>query len=167
MSDTKSEDHYDNKDQLMDDEDAKCSDPEKKDPSTYEEQEEEALKKKYGGLKPKRPPLISKDQAFFDSADWALGKGIQKSKGPFVALRPKLQPSPHHHIRSRRSTYALEADDEGHEESNDSCTLSDKDQSRNGQSEDVHPDNPSHCEETKLPGEHEYVYTSTKVPFPG
>jgi hypothetical protein len=34
------------------------------------------LKKKYGGLLPKKPPLISKDheRAFFDSADWALGK---------------------------------------------------------------------------------------------
>nr|AFK36048.1 unknown [Lotus japonicus] len=32
--------------------------------------------KKYGGLVPKKKPLISKDneRAFFDSADWALCK---------------------------------------------------------------------------------------------
>nr|GMD27497.1 uncharacterized protein LOC109166242 isoform X2 [Ipomoea batatas] len=38
--------------------------------------EEEVIKKKYGGLLAKKPPLISKDheRAFFDSADWALGK---------------------------------------------------------------------------------------------
>ncbi|KAL9389339.1 hypothetical protein Peur_017944 [Populus x canadensis] len=32
--------------------------------------------KKYGGLAPKKKPLISKDheRAFFDSADWALCK---------------------------------------------------------------------------------------------
>lgn len=43
---------------------------------------------------PKKPPLISKDheRAFFDSADWALGKqGAEKPKGPLEALRPKLQ----------------------------------------------------------------------------
>ncbi|KAL8532480.1 hypothetical protein ACS0TY_008898 [Phlomoides rotata] len=81
--------------------------------------EEEVIKKKYGGLLPKKPPLISKDheRAFFDSADWALGKvitrfsftyvewkshnfalyitqvGAQKSKGPLEALRPKLEVS--------------------------------------------------------------------------
>ncbi|XP_057810822.1 uncharacterized protein LOC131025192 isoform X2 [Salvia miltiorrhiza] len=63
--------------------------------------EEEVIKKKYGGLLAKKPPLISKDheRAFFDSADWALGK---KSKGPIEALlQPKLQPSPHHQARSR------------------------------------------------------------------
>ncbi|OIW04773.1 hypothetical protein TanjilG_08656 [Lupinus angustifolius] len=43
-------------------------------PSSH--QEEEVIKKKYGGLIPKKPPLISKDheRAYFDSADWALGK---------------------------------------------------------------------------------------------
>ncbi|KAJ6290510.1 hypothetical protein OIU78_026282 [Salix suchowensis] len=57
-------------------------------------QEDEAVKKKYGGIMPKKPPLISKDheRAFFDSADWALGKqGAEKPKGPLEALRPKLQ----------------------------------------------------------------------------
>uniref|UniRef100_M1BPH6 Negatively light-regulated protein n=1 Tax=Solanum tuberosum TaxID=4113 RepID=M1BPH6_SOLTU len=43
---------------------------------------------------PKKPLLISKDheRAYFDSADWALGKqGVEKPKGPLEALRPKLQ----------------------------------------------------------------------------
>ncbi|PIN24066.1 hypothetical protein CDL12_03187 [Handroanthus impetiginosus] len=77
-------------------------------------QEEEIIKKKYGGLLPKKPPLISKDneRAFFDSADWALGKvGAQKSKGPLEALRPKLEPTPHQQVRSR-SHYAPADDSE-------------------------------------------------------
>jgi hypothetical protein len=60
------------------------------------QQQEEAIKKKFGGLIPKKPPLISKDheRAYFDSADWALGKqGVAKPKGPLEALRPKLQVS--------------------------------------------------------------------------
>ncbi|XP_021737368.1 uncharacterized protein LOC110720348 [Chenopodium quinoa] len=63
-------------------------------PSTQEQ--EATLKKKYGGIVPKKPPLISKDheRAYFDSADWALGKqGVEKPKGPLEALRPKLQPT--------------------------------------------------------------------------
>ncbi|KAI7734848.1 hypothetical protein M8C21_025476 [Ambrosia artemisiifolia] len=59
-------------------------------------QQEEEVKKKYGGIVPKKPPLISKDheRAYFDSADWALGKqGVEKPKGPLEALRPKLQPT--------------------------------------------------------------------------
>ncbi|GMP25870.1 hypothetical protein CsSME_00043777 [Camellia sinensis var. sinensis] len=57
------------------------------------QQEEEAVKSKYG---PKKPPLICKDheRAYFDSADWALGKqGGEKPKGPLKALQPKLQPT--------------------------------------------------------------------------
>ncbi|XP_042412288.1 uncharacterized protein LOC122001553 isoform X2 [Zingiber officinale] len=71
------------------------------------EQEEEVIKKKYGGIVPKKPPLISKDheRAYFDSADWALGKGAEKPKGPLEALRPKLQPT-QQQTRSRRSAYA-------------------------------------------------------------
>ncbi|KAL8213708.1 hypothetical protein R6Q57_003157 [Mikania cordata] len=60
------------------------------------EKEEEVIKKKYGGVVPKKPPLICKDheRAYFDSADWALGKqGVEKPKGPPEALRPKLQPT--------------------------------------------------------------------------
>ncbi|KAL2461530.1 cAMP-regulated phosphoprotein 19-related protein [Abeliophyllum distichum] len=65
-------------------------------PMSSTQQEEEAVKKKYGGIMPKKPPLISKDheRAYFDSADWALGKqGVEKPKGPLEALRPKLQPT--------------------------------------------------------------------------
>ncbi|KAF1869307.1 hypothetical protein Lal_00018400 [Lupinus albus] len=79
-----------------------------------DQMKEEAIKKKYGGLIPKKPPLISKDheRAYFDSADWALGKqGAQKPKGPLEALRPKLQPT-QQHARSRRSAYAPADDSE-------------------------------------------------------
>ncbi|KAF5749978.1 hypothetical protein HS088_TW03G00306 [Tripterygium wilfordii] len=72
--------------------DGNCQEYEKSMPSSKEE--EAALKKKYGGIVPKKPPLISKDheRAYFDSADWALGKqGVAKPKGPLEALRPKLQ----------------------------------------------------------------------------
>ncbi|XP_039031067.1 uncharacterized protein LOC120165662 isoform X2 [Hibiscus syriacus] len=91
-------------------------------------EEEEAIKKKYGGLLPKKPTLISEnhDRAFFDSADWALGKqGAQKPKGPLEALRPKLQPTPHQQMRSRRSAYAPAADDNDEVSSSEdqSCTL--------------------------------------------
>lgn len=64
--------------------------------------------KKYGGLAPKKKPLISKDheRAFFDSADWALckqGAGVnQKSTVAIETLRPKLQRTPHHPLPPRR-----------------------------------------------------------------
>ncbi|CAN1313766.1 hypothetical protein LINPERPRIM_LOCUS29063 [Linum perenne] len=78
-------------------------------------QEEQILKSKYGGILPKKKPLISKDheRAFFDSADWALGKGAQKPKGPLEALRPKLQPTRQQSSRSRRSAYAPGNEEEG------------------------------------------------------
>ncbi|KAL2552934.1 cAMP-regulated phosphoprotein 19-related protein [Forsythia ovata] len=85
-------------------------DSEKSMPST--QQEEEAVKKKYGGIMPKKPPLISKDheRAYFDSADWALGKqGVEKPKGPLEALRPKLQPT-QQQTRYRKSPYAPSLD---------------------------------------------------------
>ncbi|XP_073024901.1 uncharacterized protein [Primulina eburnea] len=84
--------------------DGAMEDADKSMPSTHPE--EEAVKKKYGGIIPKKPPLISKDheRAYFDSADWALGKlvfiditwpqqGVEKPEGPLEALRPKLQPT--------------------------------------------------------------------------
>eukprot|EP00262_Sarcandra_glabra_P020252 TRINITY_DN797_c0_g1_i1.p1 TRINITY_DN797_c0_g1~~TRINITY_DN797_c0_g1_i1.p1 ORF type:complete len:144 (-),score=39.54 TRINITY_DN797_c0_g1_i1:227-658(-) len=83
------------------------------------QEEEEKMKKKYGGMLPKKPPLISKDheRAFFDSADWALGKQGgpvgQKPKGPLEALRPKLQPTPQQQVRSRRSAYAPSDGEDG------------------------------------------------------
>ncbi|XP_051145617.1 uncharacterized protein LOC127261345 [Andrographis paniculata] len=78
-------------------------------------QEEEVIKKKYGGIMPKKPPLISKDheRAYFDSADWALGKqGVEKPKGPLEALRPKLQPT-QQQTRYRKSPYAPSEGEEG------------------------------------------------------
>ncbi|KAI8534521.1 hypothetical protein RHMOL_Rhmol10G0096500 [Rhododendron molle] len=78
------------------------------------QQEEEAVKKKYGGIMPKKTPLISKDheRAFFDSADWALRKqGVEKPKGPLEELRPKLQPT-QQQTRYRKSHYAP-SDEEG------------------------------------------------------
>ncbi|KAK4756800.1 hypothetical protein SAY87_006927 [Trapa incisa] len=79
------------------------------------QEEEDAVRKKYGGIVPKKPPLISKDheRAYFDSADWALGKhGGQKPKGPLEALRPKLQPT-QQQTRYRKSPYAPSDEEEG------------------------------------------------------
>lgn len=76
------------------------------------EEQESVLKKKYGGVIPKKPPLISKDheRAYFDSADWALGKeGKMPGQNPepmIEALRPKLEPTPHQPLPSRRASYA-------------------------------------------------------------
>ncbi|KAJ1282386.1 hypothetical protein BS78_03G047900 [Paspalum vaginatum] len=81
------------------------------------QQQEEAIKKKFGGLMPKKPPLISKDheRAYFDSADWALGKqGVAKPKGPLEALRPKLQPThQQQQQRSRRTIYTSSENEDG------------------------------------------------------
>ncbi|CAN1187798.1 hypothetical protein LINPERPRIM_LOCUS32051 [Linum perenne] len=79
-----------------------------------ENQEEQIIRSKYGGILPKKKPLISKDheRAFFDSADWALGKQGAKPKGPLEALRPKLQPTRQQQSRSRRSAYAHSNEDE-------------------------------------------------------
>ncbi|KAK6142783.1 hypothetical protein DH2020_023131 [Rehmannia glutinosa] len=85
---------------------------------------EEAVKKKYGGILPKKPPLISKDheRAYFDSADWALGKqGVEKPKGPLEALRPKLQEAlmkerrypTQQQTRYRKSPYAPSEGEDG------------------------------------------------------
>ncbi|ONM01731.1 cAMP-regulated phosphoprotein 19-related protein [Zea mays] len=54
------------------------------------------------------------ERAYFDSADWALGKqgGVpNKPKGPLEALRPKLQPT-QQNARARRTSYAS-ADSDG------------------------------------------------------
>ncbi|TVU02189.1 hypothetical protein EJB05_23249 [Eragrostis curvula] len=80
------------------------------------QEEEAAIKKKYGGVLPRKTPLISKDheRAYFDSADWALGKqgGVpNKPKGPLEALRPKLQPT-QQNARARRTSYASADNDE-------------------------------------------------------
>lgn len=70
--------------------------------------EEASMGKKYGGLVPKKKPLISKDheRAFFDSADWALckqGAGEnKKSTAAVETLRPKLKRTPHQQLPPRR-----------------------------------------------------------------
>ncbi|XP_059448885.1 uncharacterized protein LOC132180058 [Corylus avellana] len=115
-------------------EDPKALDQNDENPMPSPQQEEEIIKKKYGGLLPRKPPLISKDheRAFFDSADWALGKqGAQKPKGPLEALRPKLQPTPHQQVRSRRSAYAPADDggDSGEVDDGNDITISSEDQS--------------------------------------
>lgn len=72
--------------------------------------------KKYGGLVPKKKPLISKDheRAFFDSADWALGKqggGFDQNSRKIVeSLRPKLQPTPHQRLPPRRPSCTSHTD---------------------------------------------------------
>jgi len=87
--------------------------------STFCYAQEQVIKKKFGGLIPKKPPLISKDheRAYFDSADWALGKsgqqGVAKPKGPLEALRPKLQPTRQHQQRSRSSIYSSSENEDG------------------------------------------------------
>ncbi|KAI5647198.1 hypothetical protein M9H77_33203 [Catharanthus roseus] len=84
-------------------------------PMPPSQEEEAAIKKKYGGIMPKKPPLISKDheRAYFDSADWALGKqGVEKPKGPLEALRPKLQPT-QQQTRYRKSPCAPSEGEDG------------------------------------------------------
>ncbi|GAU28611.1 hypothetical protein TSUD_55550 [Trifolium subterraneum] len=63
------------------------------------QQQEATLKKKYGGIVPKKPPLISK-------------QGGQKPKGPLEALRPKLQPT-QQQTRYRKSPYAPSGEEGG------------------------------------------------------
>ncbi|KAI5679001.1 hypothetical protein M9H77_09951 [Catharanthus roseus] len=113
--------------------------PETKEDPPCPELEEERIKKKYGGLLRKKHPLISKDHdhAFFDSADWVLGKqGV-----PLEELPPKLQPTPHLQIRSRRSAYAPSSEgngDRGSGSTEDSQEkANDGNSDREGQPEDV------------------------------
>ncbi|XP_066351821.1 uncharacterized protein [Miscanthus floridulus] len=72
--------------------------------------EEEACgEKKYGGIAPKKP-LISKDheRAYFDSADWVLGKQAANSstRAAVESLKPKLKRTPHHQLPPRKPTCA-------------------------------------------------------------
>ncbi|KAH7676521.1 Endosulphine protein, partial [Dioscorea alata] len=75
-----------------------------------QEEEQASMEKKYGGIAPKKKPLISKDnkRAYFDSADWALGKqesnvGLQ-NRVQVESLKPKLQRTPHNQLPPRRPT---------------------------------------------------------------
>ncbi|KAG2647734.1 uncharacterized protein LOC120694919 [Panicum virgatum] len=72
--------------------------------------EEAFVEKKYGGMAPKKP-LISKDEerAYFDSADWVLGKQAANSSGAGAAiesLKPKLKRTPHQQLPPRKPTCA-------------------------------------------------------------
>ncbi|XP_022930501.1 uncharacterized protein LOC111436938 isoform X1 [Cucurbita moschata] len=67
---------------------------------------------RYGGLAPKKKPLISKDheRAFFDSADWALckqGAGLCNSVA-VEKLQPKLQRTPKPQLPPRRPVCTFE-----------------------------------------------------------
>ncbi|XP_035817991.1 uncharacterized protein [Zea mays] len=111
--------------------------------------EEEACgEKKYGGIAPKKKPLISKvaddvwtkeheclarllealmitpthsrrscvcavrmqdhERAYFDSADWVLGKQAANSstRATVESLKPKLKRTPHHQLPPRKPTCA-------------------------------------------------------------
>ncbi|BAH95661.1 uncharacterized protein [Oryza sativa Japonica Group] len=64
---------------------------------------------KYGGITPKKP-LISKDpeRAYFDSADWVLGKQAANgsARAAIESLKPKLKRTPHHQLPPRNPTCA-------------------------------------------------------------
>uniref|UniRef100_K4AGK7 Endosulphine n=3 Tax=Setaria TaxID=4554 RepID=K4AGK7_SETIT len=72
-------------------------------------EEEACVEKKYGGIAPKKP-LISKDheRAYFDSADWVLGKQAANSstRAAVESLKPKLKRTPHHQLPPRKPTCA-------------------------------------------------------------
>ncbi|KAG1371333.1 hypothetical protein COCNU_16G004270 [Cocos nucifera] len=69
------------------------------------QEEKVSLETTYGGIVPKKKPLISKDheRAYFDSADWALGKqGVNRKTGTAIeSLKPKLKRTPHHRLPPR------------------------------------------------------------------
>ncbi|KAJ1283508.1 hypothetical protein BS78_03G133200 [Paspalum vaginatum] len=74
-------------------------------PQREEHQASAAEGNKYGGICAKKP-LINKDhqRAYFDSADWVLGK--QQQGGSTTAagepLKPKLQRTAYHQLPPRR-----------------------------------------------------------------
>ncbi|KAK3126086.1 hypothetical protein QOZ80_7AG0582570 [Eleusine coracana subsp. coracana] len=78
--------------------------------STSSSGEESYTEKKYGGITPKKP-LISKDneRAYFDSADWVLGKQAANNgnaRAAIESLKPKLKRTPHHQLPPRKPTCA-------------------------------------------------------------
>ncbi|CAA6661991.1 unnamed protein product [Spirodela intermedia] len=74
---------------------------------------EATLEKKYGGVRPKKKPLISKGsgRVFFDSADWALCQQGEDTRAAVETLRPKLQPTPHQRLPPRRPACRSVRDD--------------------------------------------------------
>ncbi|XP_047086546.1 uncharacterized protein LOC124698092 [Lolium rigidum] len=77
--------------------------------SSVSMEDEAYVEKKFGGITPKKP-LISKDheRAYFDSADWVLGKqAANSSSRPAVeSLKPKLKRTPHHQLPPRKPACA-------------------------------------------------------------
>ncbi|CAO2184801.1 unnamed protein product [Urochloa humidicola] len=71
------------------------------------QREEASLQSKYGCISPKKP-IIKKDhqRAYFDSADWVLGKQGASSNSATVpateTLKPKLQRTAYHQLPPRR-----------------------------------------------------------------
>ncbi|XP_066308821.1 uncharacterized protein [Miscanthus floridulus] len=73
------------------------------------QREEAPVQSKYGGISPKKP-LINKDheRAYFDSADWVLGKQGASSNSSTTTvpatepLKPKLQRTAYHQLPPRR-----------------------------------------------------------------
>ncbi|XP_072960005.1 uncharacterized protein [Typha angustifolia] len=68
--------------------------------------EEAPVQNKYAGIAPKKPPLIAMDheRAYFDSADWVLGKqGVNNTAVTAIeSLKPKLKRTPHHQLPPRK-----------------------------------------------------------------
>ncbi|CAH2078912.1 unnamed protein product [Thlaspi arvense] len=83
----------------------------KVDESSIAQTQEATLENKYGGLVPKKKPLIAKDpkRAFFDSADWALQKQDANVDERTIAaienLKPKLERTPHKQLPPRGRTF--------------------------------------------------------------
>uniref|UniRef100_A0ACD5XKR9 Uncharacterized protein n=1 Tax=Avena sativa TaxID=4498 RepID=A0ACD5XKR9_AVESA len=78
--------------------------------SSVSVEEEAYVEKKFGGITPKKP-LISKDheRAYFDSADWVLGKqaaSSSTSRAAVESLKPKLKRTPHHQLPPRKPACA-------------------------------------------------------------
>ncbi|XP_051181605.1 uncharacterized protein [Lolium perenne] len=77
--------------------------------SSVSMEDEAYVEKKFGGITPKKP-LISKDheRAYFDSADWVLGKQAANSSSRPAAesLKPKLKRTPHHQLPPRKPACA-------------------------------------------------------------
>ncbi|KAM0895333.1 hypothetical protein ACQ4PT_023908 [Festuca glaucescens] len=73
-------------------------------------EQQTVTEKKFGGMAPKKP-LISKDheRAYFDSADWVLGKQAANNSAEAAAIesfKPKLKRTPHHQLPPRKPACA-------------------------------------------------------------
>ncbi|KAL0659165.1 hypothetical protein Bca4012_079750 [Brassica carinata] len=76
----------------------------------FSQERESTGANKYGGLVPKKKPLISQPKrAFFDSADWVLHKqqasADERTIEAIESLRPKLVRTPHKQLPPRGPTF--------------------------------------------------------------